>query len=351
MSAEPFPGLRDAEPYSSPLPDVPVRLNTNECPAPMPEAYLAELDRIARQRPLNRYPDPQITELRAELSRHTHHPADGIWCANGSNEVLMQLLQAYGGPGRRAVLFPPTYLLHGRLCWLTRTEVDAIELAPPFELDDVAVDAAIAAAPHVVFVCSPNNPTGTAQPPERVSAIAEGLPKTLVIVDEAYIEFGGETALPLVAHHPNVAIVRTLSKAFALAGARVGYCLASSEVVEDLMRVRLPYHMSSLTQAAGVAALRRRDDMAPILEAIRAQRERLLRELSALPGVTVYPSHANFVLFVPPRDAGEVWKELVERGVLVRDMTAVVPGALRVTAGAAEEVDAFVSSIREVLPA
>jgi histidinol-phosphate aminotransferase len=348
MSAEPFPGLRDVEPYASPLPDVPVRLNTNECPTPMPESFFAELDAIARARPLNRYPDPQMSELRAGLSKHVGHPLEGVWCANGSNEVLLQLLLAYGGPGRRAALFPPTYLLHERLCWITHTDVVRIELAPPFELDDASIGRAVSADPHVVFVCSPNNPTGTAQAPETIAALA-GATEALVIVDEAYVEFGGRTALPLLAKHPNLVIVRTLSKAFTLAGARIGYCLASPTVVEDLMRVRLPYHMSSLTQAAGVAALRQADSMEPIVAAIRAQRDRLVAELGELPGVTVHPSQANFVLFEPPKDAGEVWKALVERGVLVRDMTSVVPGALRVTAGTRDEVDVFLSSIGEVL--
>jgi histidinol-phosphate aminotransferase len=172
-----------------------------------------------------------------------------------------------------------------------------------------------------------------------------------VIVDEAYIEFGGESALKLVADHPNVAIVRTFSKAFAMAGARLGYALTSPDVVSDLQRVRLPYHLSALTQAAGLVALRHSAEALSLLDAIRAQRDRLVRELGAMPGVTVFPSDANFVLFIPPEphDAVRVWQALLDRGVLVRDLTAVVPNALRVTAGSEHEVDLFLSSLRDVL--
>jgi histidinol-phosphate aminotransferase len=350
MNAEPYPGLREVEPYASPLPDVPVRLNTNECPTDMPESFFAMLSAVVREIPLHRYPDPLIRRLRTKISERAGHPSEGVWVANGSNEILLQLLQAYAGAGRRAVLFPPTYLLHARLCWVTHTDVEEIPLDPPYEIDEAAIEKAVAASPDVIFVCSPNNPTGTVQPPGRVAALVEGT-DALVIVDEAYIEFGGESAFALLDEHANLVIVRTLSKAFAMAGARIGYCLAWPAVIEDLMRVRLPYHMSTLTQAAGIAAMLHAADMEPVLEQIRAQRDRLYEELRAMPGVTAYPSSANFVLFVPPGDAAEVWNGLVERGVLVRDMSSVVPNALRVSAGTEEEVDTFLSSIREVLAA
>jgi histidinol-phosphate aminotransferase len=174
-----------------------------------------------------------------------------------------------------------------------------------------------------------------------------------VIVDEAYIEFGGESALKLVADHPNVAVVRTFSKAFAMAGARLGYVLTSSEVVGDLQRVRLPYHMSALAQAAGIIALRHSPEAVGLLDAIRAQRDRIVDELGSIRGLEVFPSDANFVLFVPPEphDATQVWQALLDRGVLVRDLTPVVPNALRVTAGAEHEVDLFLTGMQEVLSA
>jgi histidinol-phosphate aminotransferase len=199
-----------------------------------------------------------------------------------------------------------------------------------------------------VFVCSPNNPTGTAQPIARVRELAERT-RALVVVDEAYVDFGGETALPLLADHPNVAVVRTFSKSFALAGARIGYVLASPDVVGDLERVRLPYHLSALTQTAGIVALRHHAEAAGSLASIREQRDRIAGALAAIDGATVHPSEANFVLFEPPGDARAVWRGLLDRGVLVRDLTAVVPNALRVTAGTPHEVDLFLKALDEVL--
>jgi histidinol-phosphate aminotransferase len=347
-TATPRPGLREVGPYESPQLEVAARLNTNECPLPLPASFSEDLAEAVRDLSLNRYPDGRVRELRSALAERTGHPVEGVWPANGSNEVLAQLLQAYGGPARRAALFEPTYLLHRRLCWLTRTSIVERRLAPPFAIADDAVAWAADARADVVFVCSPNNPTGTAQPAATIRAIAEAAP-ALVIVDEAYVDFGGESALPLVADHPNVAVVRTFSKSFALAGARIGYVLASPEVVDDLQRVRLPYHLSALTQAAGLVALRHADEAAGALAAIRAERDRIVRALSSLDGVTVHPSEANFVLFEPPGDATAVWRGLLDRGVLVRDLGVVVPNALRVTAGTPHEVDLFLEALEEVL--
>jgi histidinol-phosphate aminotransferase len=347
-AATPRPGLREVGPYDSPQLDVAARLNTNECPLSLPDGFAADLAGAVRDLALHRYPDGRMGELREALAAHTGHPVDGVWPANGSNEVLAQLLLAYGGPGRRAALFEPTYLLHRRLCWLTHTAILERRLGPPFVLGDDDLAWAADAGTDVVFVCSPNNPTGTAQPLDRVRDLA-GATDALVIVDEAYVDFGGESAQPLVADHPNVAVVRTFSKSFALAGARIGYALASPEVVGDLERVRLPYHLSTLTQVAGIVALRHHAEAAGALAAIREQRDRIARSLAVVEGITVHPSEANFVLFEPPGDARAVWRGLLDRGVLVRDLTAVVPNALRVTAGTPHEVDLFLKALDEVL--
>jgi histidinol-phosphate aminotransferase len=346
----PRPGLRDVSPYTSPQPTAIARLNTNECPHPLPEGFAEELADEVASLPLNRYPDGQMTRLREELAASVGHPVRGTWAANGSNEILTQLLQAYGGAGRRVAVFEPTYLLHSRLAWLTQTGVVSLTLDDGFSLSEDRVSAAVDARPDVVFVCSPNNPTGNAQSVDMIESLA-GRTDALVIVDEAYIEFGGSTSLPLLADYPNVVVTRTMSKAFALAGARIGYALASPDVVEDLQRVRLPYHVSAITQAAGVAALRHSKEAMTIVDAIRDERDRILAALRATPDVTVYPSDANFVLFVPPKPAAEVWQGLIDRGVLIRDLSAVVPDALRVTAGSADEVDLFLSALEEVLAA
>lgn len=346
--AAPRPGLREVGPYDSPQREVAARLNTNECPLPLPVGFSDDLATAVRDLELNRYPDGQMRALREALAERTGHGVDGVWTANGSNEILTQLLMAYGGAGRRAALFEPTYLLHRRLCWLTQTEIVERRLDPPFEIDEGAAAWAGTEGAHMVFVCSPNNPTGNTQPLDAIRSLASRS-DGLVIVDEAYVEFGGESALPLVAAHPNIAVVRTFSKAFALAGARIGYVLGAPTLVEDLERVRLPYHMSALTQAAGVVALRHADEAATALDAIRIERDRIVRALSGIDGVTVFPTQANFVLFQPPGDAKEIWRGLLDRGVLVRDLTEVVPSGLRVTAGTTHEVDLFLKALEEVL--
>ena len=345
---EPRPGLRDIEPYESPQLDVPVRLNTNECPYPLPEGFRDDLAARVKELGLNRYPDTDAMQLRTELAAYAEHPVPGTWVANGSNEIIHQLSLAYGGPDRTAVMYPPTYALHQRLWTLALGKLVSLRLEPPFVLVEADVSNAVGISPHVVFVCTPNNPTGNAQPLERIEQLAEET-DALVIVDEAYVEFGGETSAGLITEHPNVVVVRTFSKAFALAGARIGYCLADPEVIEDLRRVRLPYHVSSLTQAAGLTALEHRYEAATILDDIRAQRDRIFKALEAMPDVDAHPSDANFVLFWPSKPAVEVWQQLLDRGVLVRDLTMVVPGALRVSAGTEQEVDAFLGALEEVL--
>jgi histidinol-phosphate aminotransferase len=349
MTAEPRPGLREVAPYVSPQLDVAARLNTNEMPMPLPAAFADDLAEAVRGLALNRYPDGQMSALREAIAGVHGHPVEGVWPASGSNEILTQLLLAYGGPGRTSLTFEPTYVLHTRLSWLTHTAHAALRLPEDFVLTLDLIEEAAEVEPDVVFVCSPNNPTGNVQPVGSVAALAEALPRALVIVDEAYVEFGGASALPLVSSLPNVAVVRTFSKAFAMAGARLGYVLADPGVVEDLQRVRLPYHLSAVSQAAGLVALRHRDEALAVLDAVRTQRDRIVGALSGLPGVTVFPSEANFVLFVPPGDPIAVWRGLLDRGVLVRDLTAVVPGSLRVTAGTEDETDLFLRALEEVI--
>ncbi|HEY2803566.1 MAG TPA: histidinol-phosphate transaminase [Actinomycetota bacterium] len=344
---EPRPGLRDVEPYDSPQVDAPVRLNTNECPYPLPKGFRDDLADAVRALGLNRYPDTDAMELRQRLAAHTGHDVEGTWAANGSNEIIHQLSMAYGGPGRKALLFPPTYALHQRIWTLDHGQVTSHVVHAPFVLREEDVDEAVELDPDAAFVCSPNNPTGNAHPRERVERLASET-DALVIVDEAYVEFGGDSAAPLIARHPNVVVVRTFSKAFALAGARVGYCLADPDVVENLRRVRLPYHLSALTQAAGLTALAHLSEATAILDDIRKQRDRMFDRMSVIPGVEPFHSDANFILFETEKPAAEVWQALLDRGVLVRDLTHAVPRALRVSAGTEEETTAFLDALDEV---
>ncbi|HZG02998.1 MAG TPA: histidinol-phosphate transaminase [Streptomyces sp.] len=354
--------LRGKSPYGAPQLDVPVRLNTNENPYPLPEPLVARIaERVTEAaRELNRYPDRDAVELRTELARYLTRstgyevgPAN-VWAANGSNEVIQQLLQAFGGPGRTAIGFEPSYSMHALIARGTGTGWISGPRHEDFRLDVAAARAAIAEhRPHVVFVCSPNNPTGTAVDADTVLALyeaAQAARPSLVIVDEAYGEFSHRPSLlPLIDGRPNLVVSRTMSKAFGAAGLRLGYLAAHPAVVDAVQLVRLPYHLSAVTQATALAALEHTDTLLGYVEQLKAERDRLVTELRAM-GCEVTESDANFVQFGRfdgPGGAHAVWQALLERGVLVRDNG--VPGRLRVTAGTPAENDAFLDAMRAVL--
>jgi histidinol-phosphate aminotransferase len=349
------PRIRDdlagVDAYRAPQLEAAVRLNTNESPYPLPEGFADELAEVVRRIPFHRYPDREATSLRKGLAEQAGHPVEGLWVANGSNEVIQHLCLAYGGAGRRALVFEPTYGLHSLIPRITGMEVIEARLGPDFMLSPSSATAAIRRyRPSIAFVCSPNNPTGNAQLLAAVEALCEA-GDTLVIVDEAYGEFGGISATLLLDRFRNLAVVRTFSKAFALAAARIGYCLADPMIVGELARVRLPYHLSALTQATGEVALRHAGDASAVLATIAAERDRLFSELIGMPAVRPFPSNANFVLFRTPAEASSLWQGLLDRGVLVRDVSGApgLEGCLRVTAGTPEETDAFLKALGEAL--
>jgi histidinol-phosphate aminotransferase len=339
-------------PYGAPQLDVPVALNTNEnsypVPGPVAEAIVAAVR--AEVAGLNRYPDREATALREDLAEYLGHGLrpEQVWAANGSNEVLQQLLQAFAGPGRSALGFTPSYSMYPLLARGTGTAWLDGERAADFTF--TAADAASQVARHqpdVVLLCSPNNPTGTALELTVVEAVLAAAPG-MVIVDEAYAEFarpGTRSALSLLPGHERLVVTRTMSKAFALAGARVGYLAAGAAVVDAVRLVRLPYHLSAVTQAVARAALAHTDVLLSTVEAIKDQRDRIAAELAAR-GLTVAPSDANFVLFSGPGESGALWQGLLDHGVLVRDVG--LPGWLRVTAGTPEETDAFLAALDAV---
>ncbi|GHA82806.1 histidinol-phosphate transaminase [Streptomyces termitum] len=350
--------LRGKSPYGAPQLDVPVQLNTNENPYPLPEPLVARIaERVAEAaRGLNRYPDRDAVELRTELARYLTrtggHPvaAENVWAANGSNEVLQQLLQAFGGPGRTAIGFEPSYSMHALIARGTGTGWLSGPRNDDFTIDVAAAEAAIAAhRPDVVFITSPNNPTGTAvggDTVERLYAAAQAAKPSLVVVDEAYVEFSHRASLlPLLAGRPHLVVSRTMSKAFGAAGLRLGYLAAHPAVVDAVQLVRLPYHLSAVTQATALAALEHTDTLLGYVEQLKAERDRLVAELRAI-GYDVTDSDANFVQFGRFADAHEAWRRILDRGVLVRDNG--VPGRLRVTAGTPEENDAFLDAVREL---
>ncbi|MEU9341098.1 histidinol-phosphate transaminase [Streptomyces sp. NPDC048278] len=350
--------LRGKSPYGAPQLDVPVRLNTNENPYPLPEPLVERITERVREaaRDLNRYPDRDAVQLRTELAGYLtktgNHPLTirNVWAANGSNEVIQQLLQTFGGPGRTAIGFEPSYSMHSLISRGTGTRWISGPRNADFTLDVAAASAAIAEhRPDVVFITTPNNPTGNAVPAETVLALyeaAQTAKPSMVVVDEAYIEFShGASLLPLLEGRPNLVVSRTMSKAFGAAGLRLGYLAAHPAVVDAVQLVRLPYHLSSITQATALAALEHTDTLLKYVEQLKAERDRLVAELRAI-GLEVTESDANFVQFGRFEDPHAVWQRILDRGVLVRDNG--VPGFLRVSAGTPEENDAFLDAVREV---
>ncbi|HKA94281.1 MAG TPA: aminotransferase class I/II-fold pyridoxal phosphate-dependent enzyme, partial [Acidimicrobiia bacterium] len=288
--------LRELEGYHSPQLDVPVRLNTNESPyAPPPEFLDAWLDAM-RAVPLNRYPDRAARSLRDSLAAQLGQPVERLFCANGSNEVLQTLLLTYGGAGRAAAVFEPTYALHSHIARITGTSVVAGERTADFTVDPADARAMVAEhRPEVVFLCSPNNPTGTVEPAETVAALLDAS-EALVVVDEAYGEFADRSAIDLVADDRPLIVSRTYSKVWSMAALRLGFCVGPPWVVEELEKVVLPYHLAVPTQLAGVLALRFGREMDSRVALLVRERERLRAALAGVDGLTVYPSGANFVL-------------------------------------------------------
>lgn len=347
------PDLLDLEPYESPQRPARHRLNTNESPYPPPASLLDDAGRALRDLAFNRYPEADASDLLQDLADHWSHPVEGVWAANGSNEVLLHLFLAFGGASRTSVTFEPTYSLHTAIARIAGTATLQLERDQDFEVDlDEAVAMTKSAAPEIVVLCSPNNPTGNCEPQDTVRALLEEAPG-LVVVDEAYAEFApsDSSCVPLLEDHPNLVVVKTFSKAWRLAGARLGYALAAPATIDGLRRVRLPYHLSAMSQAIGTSALRHADETMVLARSIAEERDRIAIELQSL-GLKTFPSKANFVLF-EVEDPLETWQGLLERGVLIRDYSTVprLHRCLRVTAGSYEDNEAFLGAIQEVLDA
>lgn len=344
--------LADLQPYRAPQLDAPVKLNTNESPYPPPEEFMGDLARRIAVIPLNRYPDRDFSELREALAARVGVLTERVWLANGSNEILLQLLLAFGGAERRVITFEPTYGMHSHITRISGTRLVRGRRNPDFSLHlDASVEAIRSQQPDIVFLCSPNNPTGNVDSAEQVEAACKAA-AGVIILDEAYAEFAGSSHVLLVEDHDHLVVVRSFSKAWRLAGARLGYCIAQPWVIEELLKVRLPYHLSSLTQAAGLAALAHAQEITSTVQTIRHERDRVWRELSTTRGIVAFPSHGNFLLFrCEARPAAEVWQRLLDRGVLVRDFSdlAGCEGCLRVSVGTPEQNERFLDALSEAL--
>ncbi|GAA1983339.1 histidinol-phosphate transaminase [Kitasatospora viridis] len=351
--------LRGQSPYGAPQLDVPVQLNTNENPYRLPEELVARIaERVAEAaRDLNRYPDRDAVELRTELARYLTRSTGfalttgQVWAANGSNEVIQQLLQTFGGPGRRALGFEPSYQMHELISRGTGTEWVAGPRNADFTIDEAAAVAALAEhRPDVLFICSPNNPTGTAVARETVLRLydaAQAVKPTVVVVDEAYVEFSHQDSLlPLIEGRPLMVVTRTMSKAFGAAGLRLGYLAADPAVVDAVQLVRLPYHLSAVTQATALACLEHTDTLLGYVRRLKQGRDELVERLTAM-GLEVTASDSNFIQFGVFEDPQAVWQAILDHGVLVRNNG--VPGRLRVTAGTPEENAAFLQAVATVI--
>jgi histidinol-phosphate aminotransferase len=344
--------LRGMKPYGAPQAALPVALNVNENTHPVPEDVSSDiLDAVGRAlRDVNRYPDREFTALRESFAAYLGGGLvrEQIWAGNGSNEVLQHLLQAFAGPGRTAFSFDPTYSMYPLLTrgtgakWVSGRRADDYTLTP-----ESAVEQVSRARPDVTFLCAPNNPTGTPLSLAVVEAVYDAT-DGIVIVDEAYQEFaphGTPSAVTLLPGRERLAVSRTMSKAFAFAGARVGYLAADPALIDALRLVRLPYHLSALTQAAATAALQHADTMLSMVDEIVAQRDRISATVAAL-GYRAHESWTNFVLFGDVADPAATWQALYDRGVLIRDIG--IPHHLRVTAGTADETTAFLDALASV---
>jgi histidinol-phosphate aminotransferase len=344
------PELLDQVPYGAPQLDVLAPLNVNENPYPPSEAMVAAVrDAVAEAaRGLNRYPDREALHLRGGLADYLGHglTAGQVWAANGSNEVMLHLLGAFGGPGRTAVSFAPTYSMYPEYARNTHTRWVTGHRREDFGLEMAHVaDVLAAEQPSVVLLTSPNNPTGTALPLDHVREVLRLAPQAVVIVDEAYAEFRRPTtptALELLGTEPRLAVTRTMSKAFALAGARLGYVAASSDLVDCLRIVRLPYHLSAVTQAVAVTALQFAGELTSKVDELRDRRDDTGARLRSL-GYTVAESDANFLLFGRFGDRHQVWQDLLDRSVLIRETGP--EGWLRVSIGTADQMEMFFSAL------
>jgi histidinol-phosphate aminotransferase len=348
--------LRGKSPYGAPQLKVPVQLNTNENPYPPTVALVDDVARSVRDAAtdLHRYPDRDAVGLRTDLAgyltRQTGVPigVDNVWAANGSNEILQQLLQAFGGPGRTAIGFVPSYSMHPIIAGGTQTEWLVANRTDDFGLDiGVAVAAITERRPDVVFVTSPNNPSGQSVSLAELRMLLDAMAGGILILDEAYGEFSDRpSAIELIGQYPaRLVVTRTMSKAFAFAGGRLGYLVAAPAVIEAMLLVRLPYHLSSVTQAAARAALRHADDTLGSVAKLIAERDRVSAALSGM-GFRVIPSDANFVLFGRFADAAKTWQRYLDAGILIRDVG--IGGYLRSTVGLPEENDALLAVSRRL---
>ncbi len=332
------PTVRALSAYTLAARRAPVKINQNENPYDLPEALKRRVLEQALARPWSRYPDFDPRELREKLAAFSGWRTDGILAGNGSNELIEALLLVTVGAGTRVVIPEPTFALYALLTSMLGGEPVRVRLTPELEYDIPALISAHRAHGMTV-VCSPNNPTGNLLSSAAVETLCgDG---GLLVLDEAYHEFAEETVVPLLAEYPNLVVLRTFSKAMGMAGLRVGYLLASPELVREVNKARLPYNLNFFSQAAAMAAIDEYEaQLLPNVKRLVRLREELASSLKKFAGVRVFPSRANFLLVeILEANPKAIFEDLYERGVLVRDVTSypMLERCLRITVGSEEE--------------
>lgn len=346
------PELEDIAPYDAKDVRAEIRLSANENPHNLPGEILDKLaDRVRQDMEFNRYPDPMCSHLRSMIAEANGLEPGNVLVGNGGDELILDIVLAWGGPERTLVDLPPTFSMYGIDARVTGTKVIEVPRLEDFSIDGDALMAAISTDdPDIIVVSNPNNPTGTMAPETLLIDVLKAT-DALVLVDEAYFEFSRQTMRPHMERHHNLVILRTFSKAFSLAGLRAGYLLAHEDVIRELTKVRQPYSVNRFTQVAAAVTFRERMVFEAGISETMRNRDRLIHGLNALGGeLEVFPSEANFVLFRTPQ-ASAVWRDLLhDHSILVRDFSRT-PGledCLRVTVGDAEEVERFLTAMDEI---
>ena len=345
----PRPHVAATKPYHLPKMQANIILSANESPYNLPQPVVDqikdELDNIA----YNRYPDPMSLELRMLISSAYGLHAANVFVGNGGDEVIQNLYLAYGGLGRRAITFEPMFEIYGITGRMTETTMIPILRDPKNFTAENVIPQAYRMDASLIFLCCPNNPTGDMVSLGRIEELLRNT-EALVVIDEAYGEFSGQTAIPLLSKYDNLAILRTFSKAFSLAGLRAGYLLASEEVIENLLKVKLFFNFSKLSQAIAKIAFTNRNIFDGQIKKILEERERVFGKMSKINRIKVFPSHSNFILFRTEKPAAGVWQNLLDRGILIRNCSnqPLLDNCLRVNIGTPEENDAFLSALREI---
>ncbi len=344
------PHLADMRAYDPKYLPAQCVLSANESAIELPEELKASISEALNRVPLNRYPDPLANKLRSEIAQSYGLSCDQVLIGNGGDELLFNIALAWGGPGRICIDCPPTFSVYAHNAQLNHTQVVEIPRKADFSSDEEAILERVSKGDiDYLILTSPNNPTGNLEKPQFLRRLLESS-DTLVLLDEAYVEFSDTSMVDYVKTYPNLAILRTFSKAYRLAGLRLGYLLASPEVVSELLKVRQPYSVDTFSQIVGEKVYRSRDIFLPAIDEVVTEREKLYEKLHSLKELEVFPSFANYLLM---RVAGshEIWQGLYDEGILVRDFSHAkgLKNCLRVSIGSPEENEAFYAALKELL--